>query len=267
MVRIVSSFGGGTLKTLGEILQKRMQYMRETARDSIAATAIDVLKSVRAATRVAKPSSIKVQVEREGGLYPSITSRGKNRALCLRVVGTNARYEGPERLVECQRQPLKAQRVYRFVDVHSRKRASYFIVAPTAGSAKKKAQSIARRRGMRYAGLAKRALGVLMFRTNTKTVNDGVFDPLVENKASQVTDKAELVQQRGDGGTYSLVLSDNLRYALDAVKGGRSNVETAFKKAANKVVSVINRKISGGRFLEAEKLDTPFPEVRQRRRG
>ena len=64
MVKIDSSFGGGTIKTLSKILQKRMQYMKETSRGSIAATAIDILRSLRAATTIAKPSSVKVNVEK-----------------------------------------------------------------------------------------------------------------------------------------------------------------------------------------------------------
>lgn len=39
---------------------------------------------------------------------------------------------------------------------------------------------------------------------------------------------------------------DNLNYALDALKGGRGTVDTQMKKAMNKIVSVINRKIPDG---------------------
>lgn len=239
--------------------------MRETARGSIAATAIDILKSLRAQTKVAKRSSIKVDVVKEGGLYPSITSHGGNKFVCLRIIGTKVKYDGTESIIQCEKQPLKFQHVFRFTDEHSKKKKTYLIIAPNMATAKKKAQQIARRRGMRYAGLAKRALGILMFRTNTKRVNDGVLNPLVENKANEVTDKKETVQKKGEGGTYTLILSDNLRYAIDAIKGGRSKVDMAFKKSANKIVSIINRKISSGKFLSSEKMDTPFPEVKQRR--
>ena len=266
MVKISTSFGsGGTIGTLSKILQQRMQYMRETARDSIAATAIDVLRSLRTATKVAKPSTIKVQVERDAHLFPSFTSRGGGKRPCLRIVGTNARYEGTEKMLMGEKMPVKVQHVYRFTDTFSRKKTTYLIVAPSMGVAKKRAQAIARKRGMRYAGLAKRALGILMFKTNTKRVNDGTLNPLVEVKAEEITDKNETVRKVGEGGTYTLTLTDNLKYALDAIKGGRSNVEVAFKKAANKVASIINRRISKGNFLDAQKLPTPFPEVRQRR--
>ena len=63
-----------------------------------------------------------------------------------------------------------------------------------------------------------------------------------------------------------MVLDDNLRYALAAIKGGQVAVDTQLKKAMNKIVSVINQKIkkNGGLFGDG-KLDTPFPEVRQRK--
>jgi len=64
-----------------------------------------------------------------------------------------------------------------------------------------------------------------------------------------------------------LVLDDNLRYAQDAVKGGKAAVDTQMKKAMNKIVSVINQKLKrNGGILGPSKLETPFPEVRQRRK-
>jgi len=71
----------------------------------------------------------------------------------------------------------------------------------------------------------------------------------------------------GNGGKYSLVLYDNLRYAADAIKGGRQAVNVQMKKAMNKIVSIINRKIpDGGTFFGTKKLATPFPEVVRKRK-
>ena len=135
------------------------------------------------------------------------------------------------------------------------------------GEAKAKAKKIAQMKGMRYATLAKRALGILMFKTNTQRVNDGVLNPVVENKANQMTRKRENLNNNGDkGGTYTLTLMDELRYALLAVKGGRNTVNNQMKKVANKIASIINRKIPDGKtFFDPKKLPTPFPEVKQRR--
>ena len=64
-----------------------------------------------------------------------------------------------------------------------------------------------------------------------------------------------------------MVLYDNLRYAADAVKGGRQAVNVQMKKAMNKIVSIINKKIpDGGTFFGPKKLATPFPEVVRKRK-
>ena len=191
----------------------------------MAAMAINVLKSIRPITKVAKKSTIKVEVTKEGGLYPSITSHGKNKKLCLRTTGTNARYTGSETLIGCEKVPLKTQHVFRFIDENSKNRKQYLIVAPNIGVAKRRAKQIAERRGMRYSGLAKRAIGILMYKTNTKRVNDGTLNPVVENTANSVTRKSERVNRKGDAGTYTLTLSDNLRYALKAIKGGKASFD------------------------------------------
>lgn len=198
MVKISTEFGSaGTIKTLQEVLTKRMVYMNETARDSIAAFAINVLKSLRAITKVAKPSKMKVEVKRDGGLYPSCTMEGGHKRLCIRVKGTKARYRGPEGIVGLEKAPLSNQGVYRFTDEHNGKIRTYLIVAPSAGAAKTKAKQMRARRGMRYAGLAKRALSILMMKTNTKKVNDGALNPRVENVAMDVTTKREWTQKSG----------------------------------------------------------------------
>ena len=119
----------------------------------------------------------------------------------------------------------------------------------------------------RYSGLAKRALSMLMFKTNTKKVNDGLLNPVVETKAMEVTSKREVVMKRGDvGGSYCLVLQDDLLYAKLAVKGGQGAIDLQMKKASNKIASIINRKIKGGGFLSNRKLDTPFPDIVRKRK-
>ena len=83
-----------------------------------------------------------------------------------------------------------------------------------------------------------------------------------------MTSKREIIAKSkdGNGGKYALVLDDNLRYALDAIKGGRAAVDMQMKKAMNKIVSVINQKLKkNGGLFGPQKLETPFPEVRKRK--
>lgn len=246
-----------------------MKYLHESSRSSVSATAIQVLRGLRTVTKVAKPSNIKVEVTKDNSIYPSCTTVSKRKVFCLRHSGSNQKYSGDERIVKDGRINFKNLHCYRFTDEGGKKAVSYIVIASSMSEAKAKAKKIVTRRAMRYSGLAKRALSILMFKTNTQRVNDGVLNPRVEGKASEVTGKREILVKSGDGrsGKYGLVLDDALKYALKAIKGGKATVDQQMKKAMNKVVSVINHKLKNSNdFFGTKKLDTPFPEVKQRKR-
>lgn len=262
-----STSDGMTLDQLGKVIQERMKYMHETARDSIAATAVQVLRSLRTVTKVAKPTKVKVEVKQEGSLYPSFYSIGGKKVFCLRNTATKARHVGNEKIVPCVHGDFPNQKVFAFTDTHSSKLQKYLIVATSISQATQKARSIVARRAMQYSGLAKRALGVLMYKTNTKKVNDGLLSRRVETKANQVTTKREVIAKSADGGKYALILDDALRYALKALKGGRATVEVQMRKAINKVTSVINQKLKNSKdFFSRKKLPTPFPDLKSRKK-
>ena len=69
--------------------------------------------------------------------------------------------------------------------------------------------------------------------------------------------------ERVTSGMHVLTLKDDLDYALAALKNGQNSVDIAIMKASNKIVSKINMKCKN--LLGFEKLETPFPEVRQRK--
>lgn len=267
-IQIKATFGNNqTLDKFREILALRMQYMNESARCSVSACAIDALRSIRAVTKVAKPSNIKVYVTEDTSIKASVSTRGKLRTFTIRYSGSNLKYAGNETVVNRMPKGMKndAYRLFRFTDEFNKKPKSYIIVAPNISSAKKIAKQIVTRRAMKYSGLAKRAIGVLMFKTNTKKVNDGRINPGVEIVANDNTRKVETVKKADNGNSiYSLTLHDDLRYALDAIRGGKGMVDIAMKKAMNKIVSIINRKIQKKGFLDQKKIDVPFPELRKR---
>lgn len=268
-VKIKTSFGtNGTINTLARIIGERMKLLNETAWDSVAACAIDALKSIRAATLVAKKSSAKVTVKNDTSLICSITTKGEYKRLCIRYKTSKEKYSGDEKQIFIGRGEIKRQHVYRFTDEYSKNKQSYLIVADNISMAKQMAKRIVQRRILRYAGLAKKAIGQLMHKTATINVSD-TPDPIVDDVAKSNTSKLESVQKTSDGGIYKLTLTDNLRYALDAVKGGRAGVDTALKKSMNKIVATINRKVfkrSDGGFLSTKPIPTPFPSLRRRKK-
>lgn len=56
---------------------------------------------------------------------------------------------------------------------------------------------------------------------------------------------------------------DLLDYAKLALKGGDAAINQALMKAANKIASTINKKCE--KLLLFEKIETPFPEIRQKK--
>lgn len=269
-INISASWANGkTLQQFGKVLQERMKYMNETARDSIAACALNVLRGIRTVVKVAKPNKQKVEVTVDNKLYFSVTTQGGRKIPCIRIKGSGQRYSGNERVVFAG-EPVDAKtwQIFRFQDKLSKNLTTYLIAAPNMASAKDKARRIVSSRVIRFAGLAKRAISMLMQKTNTKNVNDNV-PQRVTRKAKEVTEKKEIIAKASDGkgGKYSLVLVDELNYALDAIKGGRATVDIQMKKAMNKIVSIINQKLkkSGDGFFGPKQLETPFPEVRKRK--
>ena len=260
-MHVDASFGSGkTLNQFADLIRQRMAWMNETARDSVAACAVTALRGIRTVTKVMKPSRIKVNVQLDGRLMASYTTRGKSKFPVIRMAGTKVRYTGPER----QRFAIGSKQtrdahVYRFVDEYSKDRPEYLIAAMSAKEAQMYAKKLVSRKAARYAGLAKRAVSFMMMKTVTKRVNDNV--PInVSALAETVTKKTEIVRKDGDKGHYGLILTDELRYAMDAVKGGSATVDIQLKKAMNKIVSIIRRKTKN--LIGVKPPEVPFPELR-----
>lgn len=264
-IKIVASYADGkSLDGFQKLLAKRQHYLNETAFQSIHAMAMDTLKSLRGITKVAKASGIKVAVSPRSDLQFSYYREGAGggRRMCLRS-SSGTRIErnsqGAEVYDNLRGVKLSAVQVYEFKDVNAGNK-TYLISSTSQGRAKKAAQRIAARRLLRYSGLARRAISALMIKTNTKAPADGV-SPRVAAKANEVTATRNIVARdtNGGGGKYALVLEDNLRYALRALKGGPSQVNLALQRAANKSAGLINHRCKD--LLLPGEVKTPFPDI------
>lgn len=265
---------GKTIQAFQELISARMKYLNQTAKQSVLATCIDILKSIKPQTKVAKLSSVKVDVKREGGLYPSYTSQGKKHFPCLRVTGTKQRYKPTETLRFVNKQKItKASKVYRYTNTSPKmsiKNRNYLIVADSLVEAKEFAKRIATTSIRRFAGLAKRAISLLMKKTaswlNITNEIEGLNNYSIQKIANALTSFNEEIKQNDNGGTYTVTISDNLKYAIKAIKGGQNSVNVAFQKALNKVAGNIAHKLGDKNtdFFGNKVIDTPFPELKQR---
>ena len=267
-----STADGETLKKFAETVAKRLEWSKGSARGAVASCMVNALKALRGLTKVARPAGVKPVVEPVEGLRPSFWTEGRVKRPCLRIAGSRVRYvpQGERVLYPdgITNDAEKAWRVWRFVDELSPKRPVYLLATPSKASAVKAAKAIMRRRLMRYRGLAKRAVSLMIGRayTGSRTPSDA-FGARVEAVARGVVRKGETVRETPEGGVYTLTMQDMLRYATAALKNGRADVSLALQKAANKTISTINHAVKDGKAFFSDRLPTPFPEITRSRRG
>lgn len=253
------------LDALSKTLAARMKYLNETVSASAHAILSQTLRSIRAATKVAKTRGIKVGVKQRGDLKASYTTNGKWHRMCIRN-GAGARVRPVKdklglRFPDAAKGiPLKSFHVYEYA--HPKK--TYLIVAQSKAAAQAAAKKIVIGRIRRSAGLARAALTVLMVKTNNKGALDAV-DARINNTARKETTTRETVVKTATGGVYTLTALDNLRYAKLAVNGESAAIDLAVRKAVNKSVGLITHRFKDQSFFKPGDLPPVFPEVKQRR--
>lgn len=276
------------LDALSKTLAARMKYLNESVRDGAHAMLSLVLRSLRVSTKIAKATDIKVELKERGDLRFSYYATGGLREfrdkknlgettikvpvkMCVRNAG-GVRIKddscGKIRFVDLHGVKAKTVKCFEFVDSYetggTKFADRYLIVAASKGKATRYAKTIVSRRILRYAGLARRALTVLMVKSNTNGPAEK-FSQRINAKAYEVTRTAEGVKANANGGVYTLTALDNLRYAKNALKGGSADIDVAIKKAVNKCVGQITHRFKDSKFFNPGDLPLAFSEVKSRR--
>ena len=206
-----------------------------------------------------------IRYELMSGLHPSFR---KDRTRCIRI-GTGRHAPEANLGRHCaQRVPpgagwqkAKVYRVHLSPDLLQRwnRQAEWsYVVALTekdvADWLKQRFGAIAKRNS----GLASHVLSLAMQRISTRAPAAGS----IGGRAKRIGDSWVKVETTDTGDSYSVRITDNLSYAVDAVNGGDSGIETALKSAANRVNAMIRNRIGAGKFDESWR--TPFPEVKRK---
>lgn len=252
--------GNKPLSVLSDLIRKRREILGESAKDAVVATAIDALVSIRAATKTAAGKK-KTKPKIEDTSWYGSFSRSTNRPCIRASVGKGAaKVEVPDGCrIKWFTKDVKSrdQHVYRVTPEHA-KVAPYYVVCRTRKDADAFEQLAAMHRIKEYGDLAKHALGVAMYKASTRNVS------------SKASIKARMAASRlahadfGDtpSGGFYIAIKEDIDYAMDALKNGRATIDIALKKAANKIAGRLAKEVAGRPF--AEKVETPFPEVRRR---
>lgn len=279
-VTITADADGKTLAVLGDLIAKRERLIgAETTRQAVTATAINVLSSVRAVTKVAKPNkaNFDFKIMPAPGVVAGFKSSkgvakghrvvraiGGHEMTGARVVNLAGKYSRKESVL-CFTVIHKVPRVMSIVvggrgadaDEHRR----HYVIARSANDVRAWAEAKMKKYIKRYAGMAKWIVGQAQSRI-AKGVNHGDFGALRSSYATRTALHNLVTEIGGDGfnsGTFFISVKDGLRYATLALQNGPADVEFAFKKAANRTAGILNH--SFGYRLD-EPIPTPFPEVK-----
>lgn len=268
-VEVTTDWRGRPMEELTKLIQKRVHTLREDARDAVVATAIDVVRSLRALTRKApKKANDKSFTVEKTPYVASWVRVGKSFRRVARVSGTGSRapiypvnHAGPHY--------VKGEQVfvYRITPKHgerwtwekNRNKGCWYVFAQSESVARRLGNRLMTRVLEKDSGLAKTALGFAMAHLSTKSVPIVVKD----SKARKIAEESWHVVETSGSSAYGIEVQDNLDYAAKALKGGDSAISIAMMRAANKIAGRL-AKFEETHFFERSTA-TPFPEVLQRR--
>ena len=206
---------GRPLSALTKLLEQRGKWLNETAEQSVRATMVDVLVSLRAITKMAKPKKEQIKLALTS-LKPSFTGGKRAPEFCLRDGKTRYIPSGKVRIGRASgimHKDFKNCQVWRWDDFKGRK---WLIVARNEKQAQNWAYNKVKVRAKRFKGLARLAMTKLIAKS-------GSANPQGENGESHVRAKAESltkVQHMGAGNQFSISAEDLLNYAKLALIGG-----------------------------------------------
>lgn len=254
---------GGTVAALERVMQQRSRILKETAKDAVIATAIDVLVSLRAATRSAKKrKTFKSKIEELPGLHPGFTGGPAQRRCLRRKDGTRYETNLRVRYLTRSKEDGKRSKVYKVTPEHE-KMPPYLVAALSKKAVKDLENSRGRRRVHQYGNLAKWAHGAAMKSLSTRNVSD---DLTAEARAAgQKLSHVKKTEGGFNSGTFAVEVLETLDYAIAALRNGSATIDLSMQKAANKIAGRLMHIMNEAGKLDKD-LAIPFPEIRGKRK-
>ena len=271
---VTMTYEGKPMSVLHDLIEKRQKYLGETVRDSVIATAILAVKSLRADTKQGKKQAKNSDVEvtdtgwvggwaREGSRkwrcarYSS--APGAHRVRGVRPVNlAGQRYECGEKVKVFKVVPAFHKDDWMWEKNANKADRCWYVLAKSEKVARDFGKRCVTRYMKRWRGLGKTALGFAMAKLSTRGVKS---DP-VSAKAMKAAELNAKVFKGASGASWSCIVVDSLNYAKKALKSGPGGVERAMKKAANQIAGRIWA--VAGHKLDARP-PVPFPEVKGKR--
>ena len=267
---VTADWQGKPLSVLSDLIQKRARIMGEDAQDAVVATAIDVVRSLRALTRKARTKANRQSFtivrtpyvaswERNGTSFRRVvrSSATGHKIAIYPVNNAGQHYEKGEKVHVWKVTPVHGARMKW---EKNRNKGCWYVFAQTEAVARRFAIEHMSRVLRKESGMGKTALGFAMARLSTRSAPVEAKGP----KAQRIASDAIHITASGTGGMFSLTVHDGLEYANPALKGGDSAISLAMMKAANKIAGRLAQ-WEEKHFFEGERTATPFPEIKSRR--
>lgn len=266
-----STIEGHTLEVLGQLIERRVKDLGETSSDAVIATAINILSSLKAETRVVDPEKASGFVI--VGEFPGLVAGWKyekngHRSRCAREIGGHT-YTG-HRIINLAGEYTPGEHIRVFV-AQDRRGPSvnataerYYILARNETDAREYAKRKRKRRISQFARMAKMLFGHAQ--SHISSNSSEAFSSLTPiARRTMVGSMQVAVDSVGyASGKCSVSFEDDLRYAASALKNGMSSFELAVKRAANKTAGLLHLRYVDNP-LDNEDAPTPFPEAKTKK--
>ena len=256
-IDLVSDNGNPIDQEIGKIIAMRTRELNETTQDACVALAINILKSIRANTKLAKLSG-QIDIEDVTSQYtPSWKRMGKGKNVRVLRAGKDGSEINPMKVRWLCGGYSKGEKLYTYKitdNISQDKKREYLIVTKSKGEAKKYANDIHKKYVKRYRGLAKLALGMACHAVSTRqSVGSQPTSQDAQRVAQQMT-RASINSSGFNSGVVNVHVEDNLDYAQFALKG--TTVDECVDKALRGMVGYLTRKLDGKNLLDNLKTAT-----------
>lgn len=241
---------GKPAEALAKIIEARKRELGETTKQSCVALAQNILRAVRAQTKVANPSQMDISLTLADDKYfPSFKRdtgvKGKNASKRVLRQGQNGPVVTPKKVFWKLGKYTKKQVAHSYEvqdKISDDKVIQYIIVTETEKKALRFAKQFHRSRVKRYKGLAKVAIGMAMKAVYDKSATNDNATQQVRSLANQNVDTS--IQETGfNSGTVNIHIHDKLNYAALALQNGHTSLNTAVGNALNKVLGYLQQRI------------------------
>lgn len=243
---------------LNRVINQRIKELGESARDACVATMITVLRSLRAATKVAKLGRFRGTFVKMPQYIASYRMLGGKRVPCVRIGDEKSPSLDGVRVVALTKTwHGRADRPDVYMvngSVGDKARKSFFILARSKAQAADWVRTWNEKRIKQYRGMAKFAIGIAQSKVSSRSQP---FEGIT-GKAKAVALLNVNVKKQKAGNLYSIDVADTLGYASKALKGGEATVAIAEQRACNSIVGYINSTIKRSGSVR-KPLKIPFP--------